>query len=83
MCRTYHITEVMWYFSFHETQAVDLALVLPTAGAGVDPGGVDAGMAQYVRQADDIPFHSIKKPGKQVPQVMGEDLLLRHPRRGA
>ena len=54
------------------------------AGFGdVDAGGVDAGMAQNVGQAHDVMLHAVENPGKQVPQVVGEDFFLGNPSRGA
>ena len=57
--------------------------MLHPRGDDINAGGVYAGMTQDVCQADDVPLHGVKQPGEQVPQVMGEDLLLRHPRRCA
>ena len=39
---------------------------------------LDAGMAKQVRQLRDIFFEIVKRPGKQVAQVVGEHLLPRH-----
>lgn len=50
-------------------------------GAGfhnIDAGRFDAGMTQQVRQLGKIFFDLIEGPGKQVPQVVGKDLFLRH-----
>ena len=39
---------------------------------------LDAGVAKQVRQLRDIFFEIVKRPGKQVAQVVGEHLLPRH-----
>ena len=44
----------------------------------VDPRGVDAGVAQDVRQPGEILLQGIKRPGEEVPEVVGEDLARRH-----
>ena len=45
---------------------------------GIDPGGVDTGMAQDVRQSDDILFQTVISPGKQMPQIMRKYLFSAH-----
>ena len=40
----------------------------------IDPRRLDAGMTKQVGQLRDIFFDVVKRPGKQVPQVVGEDL---------
>ena len=45
-----HIMQIMW-FSFlpiRQAQAFDLAAVLNTCGLDIDPGGIDAAVAQNV-----------------------------------
>ena len=44
----------------------------------IDPRCLDAGVAKQVRQLRDIFFDAVKRPGKQVAQVVGENLLPRH-----
>ena len=44
---------------------------------------LDAGMTEQVRQFRDIFFEVVKCPRKQVPQVVGEHLGGRYPRRRA
>jgi len=46
---------------------------------GVDSGGIDAGMAQNVRQADDILFQTVKGPGEQMPQIVRKYLFSAYP----
>ena len=57
--------------------------MLPPRGAQVDPGGLDAAVAQHVGQHDHIPTGSIESLGKKMPQVMGKDLDRLYPRSAA
>ena len=46
--------------------------MLHTCGHDIDPGGVDAAVAQDIRQLGDILFDAVKGPGKKLPQIVGE-----------
>ena len=53
--------------------------MLQTRRDDVEPGGVDAGMAQNVRQLRDVLLHIVEHPREEVPQVMREHLARFHP----
>lgn len=55
--------------------------VLPSGFHGVDAGGVHAGVAEDVRQPQQILFHAVKNAGEQMPQRMGKDLARVNPAR--
>ena len=46
--------------------------MLRPGGQEVDPGGLDAAVAQQVRQLHDVPAGPVEDGGEQVPQVVGE-----------
>ena len=56
-----------------------MPLLLGSAEAGVNTGSVQTGMAQQVRQTAQIFFHLIVQAGKEVPQIVWEDLFSGHP----
>ena len=60
-----------------QPQPLQLPGVLRPGGDQVDPGGLDAGMAQHVRQLRHILMHPVEGPGEQVAQVVGEDFRRR------
>ena len=45
---------------------------------GVNAGGVDAGVAQNIRQPGQVLFQRVVRPGEQVAQVVGEHLARLH-----
>ena len=61
--------------SEHQLQPFQLTPVLLSCGHQVDAGGFNAGMAQDVRQLCNVFFHTIKCPGKKLPQIMREHLV--------
>ena len=61
-------------------QDVQLGLA---ADKGVDPGGVDAGVSQQVREADDILLLLVIGHGEEVAEIVGKDLPPGDPRRPA
>ncbi len=58
----------------HQPQPFQLSCVLRAGGHQVNSGGVDGRMTQNVRQLHDIAADFIKCRGKQVAEVMREDL---------
>ena len=61
------------YFNLrNKTQSLQLPGVLYASGNEVDAGGLNAGVAQYIRQFGYIPAGPVEGPGEQVPQVVGE-----------
>ena len=61
------------YFNLrNKTQSLQLPGVLYASGNEVDAGGLNAGVAQYIRQFGYIPAGPVESPGEQVPQVVGE-----------
>ena len=62
----------------HEAHLLQL-LPMGLAGLhGIDPGRIQAGVPQNIRQPDDILLQGVIGPGEQVPQVVREHLSLRH-----
>lgn len=73
----------MYIVLCHQSQPVEHPGVLLAAGHEIDPGGIDAGMAQHVRQFYDIGALALKNAREQVPQVVREHLPRRDVRRPA
>ena len=59
----------------HRRQMVQHLAVLLLRGCGINAGGVDAAVAQKIRELHHIPCQLIKHPGKEMPQSVGVDLL--------
>lgn len=53
--------------------------MLDASTHNVDPGGVDAAVAQNVRQLGNVLFNAVKRPGEQLAQIVGKDLAGLHP----
>ena len=64
----------MFLPSNDELELFQLFFMLGTGRNEVDAGGREAGVPQDVRQFDHVPGQAVKRPGKQVAEVMGEDL---------
>ncbi len=62
-------------FSANEPQLLNLALLLTAAAGGVDAGGVDAAVAEDVREAHHVLIPFIIGNGKQMPQIVREHLF--------
>ena len=58
--------ETLWYNIWlnNQPQLFNLDGMLPTAGDGIDAGGVDAAVAQDVGQLGDIPMLVVVASGK-------------------
>ena len=67
----------------HQTQFFQLPGVFRAGGHEIDSGGIDGGMAQNVRQLDDIPADFIEYRSEQVPEIVREDLGRFYPGLGA
>ena len=65
---------VVFFFLHDQAQAFDLSAMLGSGGHDIDSCGVDAAMAQNIRQLRNILLDPIKSPGKELAQVMGENL---------
>lgn len=63
----------------NQSHAVKLPGVDAPAFGGIDAGGVDAGMAQNVRQPVQVLFHGVISVGKEMSQVVGEHFTRLHP----
>ena len=57
--------------------------MLRPGSAQVDPGGLNAAVAQHVGQLGHVPGGGVEAPGEEMPQVVGEDLGALHPRLAA
>ena len=53
--------------------------MLYAALCGVYPGGVYIGVAKDICQTEEVLFQRIKKPGKQVAQIVWEHFLFVYP----
>ena len=63
-----------------KAQAVHAPNILVAGGGQIDPSGFHAGVSQHIRQLHHIPADLVKRPGKEVAQVVGKHLGRRHPR---
>lgn len=64
---------------YHQSQPFDFPAMLDASTHNVDPGGVDAAVAQNVRQLGNVLFNAVKRPGEQLAQIVGKDLAGLHP----
>ena len=71
----HHIIDIMWLREKEQRHFFYLIPVGFAAFLGIDAGGIYAGMAQNICQADDVFFHGIVHPGEQMAQIMGKNLL--------
>lgn len=69
--------------SYHQPHSLQLPPVFGPGFHRINSGRVDARMSKDVRQTDNILLQSIVHPRKQVPQIVGKNLCLRHSRRPA
>ena len=58
-----------------QTQLFHLMAVLCAGGHDVDARRVDAAVTENIRQLCNVFFHTIKCPGKKLPQIMREHLV--------
>ena len=65
----------------YKSQSVQLPLVFRPGGQEVDACGLEAGMAQHIRQLHDVTAGPVKGRGEQMAKVVGKDLAGRDPRR--
>lgn len=65
----------------YKSKSVQLPLVFRPGGQEVDAGGLEAGMAQHIRQLHDVTAGPVKGRGEQMAKVVGKDLAGRDPRR--
>lgn len=64
----------------YKPQLFQLPRMLRPGGHEINPSCVDRGMSQNIRQLDNIPAGSVKRGGKQVPQIVRKDLRAFHAR---
>ena len=62
----------MWCFFclHHQPQTFDLLPVFRAGGHDIDPGGVDAAVAQDICQFGDDLLNAVKSSGKQLAQIV-------------
>ena len=58
--------------SAHQPQTVQLAYMFGSCGKQINPGGVDAAVAQHIGQSHDISVDLIKSFREQMTQVVGK-----------
>ena len=63
----------------HKPQSLNFSAVLGAGGHDVNACGVDAAVAQNVRQLGNVLFNAVKRPGEQLAQIVGKDLAGLHP----
>lgn len=56
----------------YKSQSVQLPLVFRPGGQEVDAGGLEAGMAQHIRQLHDVTAGPVKGRGEQMAKVVGK-----------
>lgn len=61
-------------FLYHETHRLHALAVFRAGGNDIDAGGVDAAVTEDVGELGDILLQAVEHAGKQMPQVMREDL---------
>ena len=59
---------------YDQPQPFQLPPVLQARGHNIDSCGIDAAVAQHVRQLRDVLFYGIKRSREQLAQVMGKYL---------
>ena len=64
---------VLWIFI--ESGAVYFLPVFRTGGDDVNAGGIDVAVPQNIRELCNVMFRTVKRAGKEMSQVVGEDLL--------
>ena len=67
---------IMW-FPFcldHQTQSFYFSAVFRASGHDIDAGGVNAAVAENIRQLGNILLDTVKGPGKELPQIVGKYL---------
>ena len=69
-----HIMRIMCFFLYHKTQAFHFPAVFRAGGHDINAGGIDAAVPQNIRQLGNVFFLVIECPGKQFPQIVGENL---------
>ena len=70
-----HIMRIMCFlFSDHKAQPFNLSAMLHTCCHNIDSCGIDAAVPQDVRQLGNIFFDPIEGPGKELTQIMRENL---------
>ena len=57
----------------NKSQPLQLLGVFYAGRDEVNAGGLNTGVPQHIRQFCHIPTGSVERPGKQMPQVVGED----------
>ena len=58
-----------------KAHAVQISAMLRSRRNDIDARGFYTGVPQYIRKFGNISFDSIENPSKEVPQVMGENLV--------
>lgn len=63
----------------YKSQSVQLPLVFRPGGQEVDACGLEAGMAQHIRQLHDVTAGPVKGRGEQMAKVVGKTSLAATP----
>ena len=64
-----------------EAELTELPPLFFSAAHRVNAGGVDAAVAKNVRETHNVLELRVMRPGEEVAQIVGKDLLCQHPRR--
>ena len=62
----------------NQSQAFDHLAVFPSRAHNIDPGGIDAAVAQNIRKLGNVLIQIIKSSGKQLPEIVGKYFLHCH-----
>ena len=71
---------MVFYFLHHQMHFFQLPAMFVSRGDDIDAGGVDAAVAQEVRQLCDVLLNGVERAGKKLVQIMGKHLPRFYPR---
>lgn len=73
----------MWFLLclHHQSKTFDLPAVFRSGGHNIDPGRIDAAVAQNICQLGNILLNAVKSPGKELAQIVRKYFGWVHTRR--
>ena len=74
----HNIICIMWRFLYDKPQPFDFAAVFGAGGHDIDSCGVDAAVPQNVGKLGNVLFDAIESAGKELAQIVGENLRGRY-----
>ena len=76
----HNIICIMWRLLYDKPQPFDFAAVFGAGGHDIDSCGVDAAVPQNVGKLGNVLFDAIESAGKELAQIVGENLRRRYVR---